>query len=192
MLTGKQIVLRAIEEADLPTLARWRSDSASYPYFFEFHPISQATQADWFAAQRTRRDEMNFAVTARTGELVGTISLMRIDGRNRRAELGRVFVGEERLRRKRVGREMTFLVLEYAFEHLNLYKVACEVLATNAPACELYRRFGFREEGVLREHVFKGGRFVDVRVLALFAGDFHDPGNGYARACRAGLEAGAP
>ena len=192
MLTGKRIALRAIEEADLPTLAKWRSESASYHYFFEFHPISQATQADWFAAQRARRDEMNFAVTTRTGELAGTISLIRIDGRNRRAELGRVYVGDERLRRGGVGREMTFLVLEYAFDHLNLHKVTCEVLAGNAPARELYRRFGFREEGTLRQHVFKAGQYVDVQVLALFRQEFCDTATEYVRKCRADLEAGEP
>lgn len=191
MLTGKKVALRAIEEGDLPTLARWRSDAASYPFFFEFHPISHAAQADWFAAQRARRDELNFAVAARTGELVGTVSLVAIDGRNRRAELGRVFVGDERSRRAGVGREMTYLVLEYAFEHLNLRKVTCEVLAANAPACELYRRFGFREEGAFREHVYKDGRYLDVVALALFVEEFRDPANAYVRACRAELEAGA-
>jgi len=189
MLKGKKVALRALEEAHLPVLAGWRSDGASYPYFHEYQPISLADQAAWFAAQRTNGHEMNFAVTTLDGGLVGTISLVNIDARNRRAELGRVFIGEERLRRGGFGREMTFLVLEYAFDHLNLHKVHCEVIADNAPARGLYRKFGFNEEGVLRQHVFKSGRYLDVVLLGLFAQDYRDSPGEHVMACRAELNA---
>ena len=79
MLTGKRVALRAIEPAHLLTLARWRSDAASYPYFHEYRPISNAAQQEWFARQKDNPDEMNFAVTTLAGDLVGTIGLVGID-----------------------------------------------------------------------------------------------------------------
>jgi len=190
MLTGKRIALRAIEESHLPILASWRSDGSTYPYFHEHVPISLAAQAEWFAAQRSNPGEVNFAVTTLDGELVGTISLVRIDGRNRRAELGRVLIGDEHRRGSGFGREMTYLALEYAFGHLNVHKVVCEVIAENAPARELYRKFGFAEEGVLRQHVFKSGRYLDVVLMALFAKDYRDAPAETVRRCRAEIDAG--
>ncbi len=187
MLTGKRIMLRAIEESHLPTLARWRSDGGSYRYFHEFSPISLTAQAAWFAAQQNNPREMNFAVMTPDGAIVGTISLVRIDRRNRRAELGRVLIGEESMRGQGYGREMTFLALEYAFAHLNLHKVVCEVIAENAPARELYRKFGFEQEGVLRQHVFKAGCYHDVVLLGLLQGIYQDSPGEYVKACRATL-----
>jgi diamine N-acetyltransferase len=190
MLKGKRVMLRAIEESHLPVLAGWRSDGASYPFFHEFRPISLAAQAEWFAAQRGNDREMNFAVCGLDGALVGTISLMRIDRRNRRAELGRVLVGEERQRRIGLGREMTHLVLEYAFKHLNLHKVFCEVVEGNLAARELYTRFGFVEDGVLRQHVFKDGRYLDVVLLSLLERDYREAPGAHVLRCRAEIAGG--
>jgi RimJ/RimL family protein N-acetyltransferase len=188
MLKGRRVMLCAIEEAHLPVIAGWRSDGASYPYFHEFRPISLADQAAWFGAQRARSGELNFAVTTLVGELVGTISLIGIDGRNRRAELGRVLVGESRQRREGFGKEMTYLALAYAFDHLNVQKVHCEVIAENSPARQLYDKFGFKEEGVLRHHVFKAGRYSDVALLALFEQDWRKSPGEHVRTCRAEID----
>jgi diamine N-acetyltransferase len=178
MLKGKKVTLRAIEESHLPLMAGWRSDGASYPFFHEFRPISLAAH------------ELNFAVCGPDGALVGTISLMHIDHRNRRSELGRVLIGEERMRRGGLGREMTHLVLEYAFNHLNLHKVECEVVAGNLPARELYGRFGFVEDGVLRQHVFKDGRYLDVIVLSLLERDYREAPGAHVLRCRAEIAGG--
>jgi UDP-4-amino-4,6-dideoxy-N-acetyl-beta-L-altrosamine N-acetyltransferase len=191
MLTGNKVKLRAIEEDDLPTLAKWRSSESSYPFFHEYQPISLASQREWFAAQRNKTEDVNFAVSALDGTLVGTISLIGIDGRNRRAEMGRVFIGDEQLRHAGMGREMTFLAIEYAFDHLNVDKLTCEVLSGNGPARELYAKFGFKEEGVLRQHVFKSGRFLDVVLMALFRKDFVDAPAEYVKRCRAEISAAA-
>jgi len=106
------------------------------------------------------------------GTLVGMVSLVDLDFRNRRAELGRVLIGVAERRGKGLGGEMVELAIEYAFDHLNLHKVVCEVLATNPRAADLYRRLGFVDEGVLRQHVYKGGDYRDVQLLALFRANF--------------------
>ena len=84
---------------------------------------------------------------------------------------------------------MTFLVLEYAFGHLNLHKVWCEVIAENTAARDLYTKFGFAEEGVLRQHVFKAGRYLDVVLMALFAQAYRDAPGEHVRTCRAEMAA---
>jgi len=172
MLTGPTVRLRAVEEGDLATLASWRSDPEHYDHFYEFVPISAAAQRAWFDAQRGRRDEINFAAQAHDGTLVGTVSLVNIDARSRRGELGRVLVGHADYRGRGCGAEMIGLALEYGFDHLNLNKIVCEVLAHNERAAAAYVRAGFRVEGTLRDHVYKRGGFVDVDTMALFQADW--------------------
>jgi diamine N-acetyltransferase len=168
MLIGKRLKLCAIEESHLGTLAQWRSDPAVYDFFHEYAPISVPAQREWFDAHRREPSEINFASVLHDGTLLGTISLVDLDLRNRNAELGRVLIGVAEQRGKGYGHEMVTLAIEYAFDHLNLHKLVCEVLATNELACGLYRRLGFVDEGVLRQQVYKRGDYWDVQILALF------------------------
>ena len=172
MLTGKRLKLCAIEESHLAVLAKWRCDAAAYDFFYEYQPISMSAQNDWYQAQRRNSAEINFAAVLHDGTLIGTISLVDLDFRNRNAELGRVLIGVAEHRGKGYGHEMASLVIEYAFDHLNLHKVFCEVLTANEAASKLYRRLGFVDEGVLRQHVYKSGDYRDVTLLALFRKTF--------------------
>lgn len=178
MLTGPKVRLRAIEESDLATLARWRSDPDHYDYFYEFVPLSAAAQRTWFDAQRASRDEINFAVQAHDATLIGTVSLMHIEARSRRAELGRVLIGHPDYRGRGCGTEMIRLALEYGFDHLNLNKIVCEALVRNERAVAAYGRVGFRVEGTLKDHVYKRGAFADVRLMALFQADWRHAAGG--------------
>lgn len=52
-----------------------------------------------------------------------------------------------------------------------LARIALEVYAGNARACALYRRFGFREEGVKRSARILDGRGEDIVCMALWLRD---------------------
>jgi RimJ/RimL family protein N-acetyltransferase len=67
-----------------------------------------------------------------------------------------------------VGRAALCLVCEYAFDEWQLHKLIGEALSFNTAAIALYARLGFTEEGILRDHLCRDGRWVDVRAMALF------------------------
>ena len=46
------------------------------------------------------------------------------------------------------------------------------VTAGNEPSLKLLKKHGFVQEGLLREHYFLGGRFVDDVKLGLLARDW--------------------
>ncbi|MBA2964831.1 MULTISPECIES: UDP-4-amino-4,6-dideoxy-N-acetyl-beta-L-altrosamine N-acetyltransferase [Ramlibacter] len=167
MLTSKRIRLRAIEEQDLEIMAKWRSDPSVYEYFYEYLPISVRQQKNWYERQLSDSSEINFIVADKANEPVGTVSIYHIDRRNRKAEWGRLIIGDPKARAGGIGAEIEALVLEYAFEHLNIHKLYCEVLVENRSVVELHKKFGFRQEGVLSEHAFKAGKYVDVAALAM-------------------------
>lgn len=60
-----------------------------------------------------------------------------------------LFVGN--LRGRGLGREVTRLVLSWAFAVLGVHRVQLEVLASNTRAINCYLACGFRQEGVRRE-----------------------------------------
>jgi [ribosomal protein S5]-alanine N-acetyltransferase len=72
------------------------------------------------------------------------------------------------LRGRGLGKEITRLILDWAFGELGLHRVELEVLANNQRAFRCYLACGFRQEGVRREaELYPDGwqDFIEMAVL---------------------------
>ena len=78
-----------------------------------------------------------------------------------------ILIGDDRDRGRGFGRAAVDLLLDHAFDTLGLARVYLHVLAGNAAARRLYAARGFLEEGRLRGHAFKNGRWEDVLVMGV-------------------------
>jgi RimJ/RimL family protein N-acetyltransferase len=115
--------------------------------------------------------------------LIGTIGFRLIDWRNRTAEYLWLLLKSE-YRNKGFGKEAEFLLMSYAFDHLNLNKIWLYIFPDNIPARKLHAWTGFKDEGLLRQQVFKGGRYIDLLRIGLLAEEFR------ARELKLGEEVG--
>lgn len=172
MLSKKNIFLRPIELEDSDLIRRWRFDEQSYDFFYEFVPISLYENNMWIESILKKKDEINFIVCEKTTKKnLGMISIIDIDYRNQKCEIGRVFVGAES-RGKGIGRIALELCLEYSFKHLNMHKVYIEVFSENKGALNLYKKCGFIEDGYFQKHIYKNGIFKDIVHLSCFKDDY--------------------
>ncbi|KAF8272245.1 acyl-CoA N-acyltransferase [Lactarius quietus] len=100
-----------------------------------------------------------------TGEMIGTLSLNTGFPKNRDATLGialrRGFLGMG------YGTEAIKWAVGYGFKELGLHRVQLTVNETNERAIAAYRKVGFVEEGRLRKALWKGGKFVDIILMAI-------------------------
>lgn len=166
MIEGERVQLRRMGPQDAAAVVRLRSDPDVQAQLFSERPPTVAEHLRWLADVDARGDRHEFMIVERTsGQSVGTIGLSRIDPRHRRAEYG-VLIGEPGARGKGLASEASRLLLDYAFRTLGLVRVYLHVFADNAAAVRLYERVGFLREGLLRRHVYKGGRFRDVVAMA--------------------------
>lgn len=92
---------------------------------------------------------------------VGNISLQNINWIDRRAEIAFI-LGEKENHGKGVMFRAGQLLIEHAFNELNLHRVYCGTLATNLGMKKLAIKLGMTEEGVRKEVVYKSGRYIDV------------------------------
>jgi UDP-4-amino-4,6-dideoxy-N-acetyl-beta-L-altrosamine N-acetyltransferase len=173
VIVGKRVQLRAIEYKDLPLLVKWRNDPEIYQYFYEQEPLSLAMQRAWFEKLLQRSDERLWMIEARaSGEAIGTVGLVHIDWRNRKAEWGRFLIYPDEYRHGGYGSEVESLILRYFFDHMNMNRLQCEVFSDNENVVALHKKFGFRQEGLFRDYVFKEGRYRSVAYLALLRSDY--------------------
>lgn len=166
MIEGERVQLRRMGPPDAADVVRLRSDPDVQAQLFSERPPTVAEHLRWLADVDARGDRHEFMIVERTsGRSVGTIGLSGIDPTHRRAEYG-VLIGEPDARGKGLASEASRLLLDHAFQTLGLGRVYLHVFSDNEAAVRLYERVGFLREGLLRRHVYKGGRFRDVVVMA--------------------------
>jgi diamine N-acetyltransferase len=100
---------------------------------------------------------------------VGTAGLFRISHAHGTAEFG-IAIGERR--GQGLGTEATRLVLDFAFNVLQLRNVLLEALEWNVAGLTAYERAGFRRVGVRRGAVMSRGRPTDLVLMDAVPEDF--------------------
>lgn len=136
---GGRVLLRPVEIKDDEYIVRWRN--AERQAFFAQMVVTPDTHRD-FVLNRRPHDLLWMAETHQGP--VGMASLT-VDTANATAEFGRLFV-ERRMRRQRLGTEIVFTILAFAFEVLRLRSVFLLVRTNNKEAQQLYNQMGWRTE----------------------------------------------
>jgi diamine N-acetyltransferase len=172
VLQGKRVTLRPVEQDDQALIAEWRSQSHVLAGLFSHDPPSLAQQQEWFDDYCEREDELLFVIETVDGVAVGTAGLTRIDHKNRKAEYGRMLIGDRTYLHQGLASEATRLLLGYAFGLLKLHRVYLEVLSDNDEAIRMYKRCGFRVEGRRRDAHFALGEYHDVLGMAILQSDY--------------------
>ena len=163
---GRQLYLRRLEITDLERTWVWLHRREIYTKIGVKVPFSREEQLIWFEKLQQDPVKIVFAVCRLKDDAhIGNVSLDQIDGRHHNARMS-IFIGDESLQGQGCGSEAVQLLLEYAFSTLQLHKVWCKTDAGFPAVIRFYERLGFRQEGVLREHEFKEGAFVDKVLLA--------------------------
>jgi len=65
---------------------------------------------------------------------------------------------------------MTAVVLkacEFAFAEFGVVKIVAHVFSDNVASAKVLEKCGFQQEGYLRKHYLKDGRYLDARLFAL-------------------------
>jgi RimJ/RimL family protein N-acetyltransferase len=189
MMETERVILTAIDPEDIPTIVRWRNMPAVYRGFIEYEPLSATAQAAFLASLTPSGDRRLWLINAReslapTGTTnvrsadavvpVGTVGIMHLDWRSRRCEFGPIFIGELEYRGRGIAKEAEILVLDYCFNHLGLHKVIAHVPESNAEVIRLHEAAGFRRDILLRDHIFRAGRFEGLHLLSCLASEFRE------------------
>jgi len=154
------------EESDRWLLHEWRSSDEVRPYMYDRAEISRETHDAWYTQLLRREGRMGWII-AMDGKPVGAAFVSQHDHENRRATWA-FYLADPSTRGRGVGSAVEYLVLEHAFGELGLHKLCCEVLSFNTAVVAMHKKFGFVEEGRLRDHWYRDGEWVDTHVLAMF------------------------
>ncbi|MCJ8191968.1 GNAT family N-acetyltransferase [Sphingomicrobium aestuariivivum] len=172
-IQGKKVVLRAIEQDDLPALHRWANEPEIQSLLGGWHfPVSMQDQQRWFEALSVNSLNQRFAITTAENGLVGTANIVSIDWQNRNAFHG-MLLGDADLRGTGVALDTVMTVMRYAFEELGLHRLDGDMIATNERSIDFYlRKCGWVEEGRKSGWYYRGGERHDKVVVGITADQY--------------------
>jgi len=176
MLEGNLVRLRAPEMGDAERGYHWFNDPEVTRFLEIRYPISIQTERQLYEERfiRPRPDALFLAIETKDGVHIGNISLGNISREDGRAELG-IAIGEKDSLDKGYGSDAVATLLDFAFNQMNLRRVWLTTKEFNKRAIACFKKCGFKEEGVLRQHYYGDGRYWDVVVMGVLKEDFLRP-----------------
>jgi len=163
-LSGTSIYLRALESDDLTdAYLQWLNDAeVCAGNGHAIFPNSRKKMQDYFDSTHDSATQVVMAIIAKNNDRhIGNVSLQEIDWISRSASFA-IIIGDKKFWGKGAGTEAGHLVIDLAFTRLNLQRVQCGTLSSNAAMQKLASSLGMKREGVRRNALYKSGRYVDV------------------------------
>lgn len=165
-----EISIRKFESTDIPKKVEWINNPENNKYLHYDIPLNIEKTRKWFESNKDRTDRFD-AVIEVDGISCGTIGLLSIDQKNKKAEYY-IAMGETSLKGKGVSTYASKLLLEYAFDILKLNRIYLFTETENLVAQKLFEKVGFIREGLIREDIISREKYVDRYIYGICKKDF--------------------
>jgi RimJ/RimL family protein N-acetyltransferase len=170
-IKGKLVILRAIEEEDLPFLKKWADDTDTQESMGTIYfPNSKNYHLNWIKKLEAEPLDQRFIVSFEEVP-IGISSLIEINWRNKRAWHG-LMIGDTQNRKKGLGFDTVMATMRFAFDELGLHRLDGSILSTNTPSLNFYKKLGWIEEGCRREWIFRHNEYLDEILVGITSDDY--------------------
>lgn len=174
---AERIYLRALEIEDSRIIYKWRQDKDITRYL--------AGNMFFVSLEREKRSIENKILDdskhlylgiclKENDQLIGYGQINNIDLRNQKAEWGGMLIGEKEFIGKGYGEEASKMLLRYLFDQYPINKCYGYCLAEHPVSPKLFAKLGFKQDGVLRQEIYKNGEFKDVLIFSILRCEIGD------------------
>lgn len=99
------------------------------------------------------------------GELIGIISVKKVDWANRIAEIGYWIAAQYQGRG--IITKSCCAVIDYAFSYIGINRIEIKCGVGNEKSCHIPQRLNFKFEGIERDGELVNGEFIDLEVYSM-------------------------
>ncbi len=152
-----------LNDKELEIIRKWRNNNDICIWMYNAHKISSNEHKNFINKLKKNNTDFYWLVKDKKGSNIGVIYLNRVDFLHRNAYLG--IYKDPNL--SGVGELLMDSLKEIAFKIAKLHTLKLEVIETNKEAIRFYKKMGFKEEGRLKEFVYRDGKWLDVIIMGL-------------------------
>jgi UDP-4-amino-4,6-dideoxy-N-acetyl-beta-L-altrosamine N-acetyltransferase len=173
MIKGELVGLIKPTLEHMPQLVEWRNIPEYRKYYREYREANLEDQLNWYNNIMMKDPNWHHFVVKplnNLNKIIGVVFLNHIHPIYRTGEFG-ISLSDFSYQGKGYGKDMLLTLIKYGFKELNLNRIWCEVYSNNN-SIHLYRKIGFKDEGILRQHVFKDGKYLDSHMLGMLKSEY--------------------
>ena len=173
-LHTERLLLRRITESDVKNIFEIYSDpeTARFDWYYPIESMDKVTKIiDSFEEGYEEKEEITWGVVRKDdNKLIGYCCLGDFQEGPRSCEIGYGFNRE--YWNKGYGTEAVQILVKFAFEEMNINRIAGTVTLGNDASIKALKKCGFQQEGIFRQRTFMKGEFVDDVILAILMEDY--------------------
>lgn len=172
-LETKRLALREMQPDDAEALFRVLSDEEVMRYYdgVPFTTLEESFQSIERHRRRFEQQEaIRWGITLKGENIVIGNCGFAWDMQHRSAAL--VYVLSRSYWRQGIMTEALQALLAFVFDTKNVHRVEAEVVVNNVASVHTLQKFGFHEEGILRERFFVNEHFHDEKIFSLLKNEY--------------------
>lgn len=171
-MKGKDIYIRILEENDIAQTTMWMND-AEISDIMGYLPVQTLSdQLSWFKELSKDKSRYVFAICDKQDDMqIGNVGLGNIDYINKHCMFN-IFIVHKDNRSRGLGSQAANLALDFAFKRLNMNKVYLRTSERFIEANVMYKKLGFVQEGVMRQHYYTNGAYEDKIIYSILKTEY--------------------
>lgn len=171
MFYGEKVCLRAYKADDIEIATKYVNDKelkkllvTTIPF-----PMTSWEEEEWIKSQKSNNQgNYNFAIEdIETGKYIGGCGIQSVDWLARVAIVG-IMIGNKDYWGKGYGTDAMKVLIDFIFNDMNINKIRLQTFSFNERAIKSYEKCGFKVEGVLKNEIFKEGKYYDEIIMSIF------------------------
>lgn len=171
MFETTHLIIRLMEENDIEFVRQLHNQESTLNKLTDPFHVSREEQVLWFQSlSKSRKSRRYVLIEKKSREICGIIRIDDLDLANRSATVGADI--DLRFRRQGLATEAYRLIIEYLFNSLGLHRLQLVTLETNEIALGLYEKLGFQKEGIIRDSIYRDGKFNNLILMGLLQSEW--------------------
>ena len=175
VLTTDRLRLREMTPQDLTALLKHLGNPEVVKYM-EMQAIKTREQADewlgWMGSYFSARDGLRWGVTLKSDHtFIGSAGIHNWNRESQYAEIG--YDINQHYWGNGYATEVSRALITFGINQMHLNRIEADIIAGNTASMRVLEKLGFHEEGILRERVYKDGKYHDIHLFGLLAKDFN-------------------
>ncbi|MCL2109076.1 MAG: GNAT family N-acetyltransferase [Oscillospiraceae bacterium] len=161
-IQGENVYLSPYNLDDLEVFTKWMNDRAVTDGLGDSaEQFNLINEKKWLEDMLEKGEPCFAIISEKNDELIGSMGLFEIKQIHGSAMVG-IYIGDAENRGKGYGTEAMKLLINYAFNVLNLRNIMLNVFEFNENAYNSYLKVGFKEIGRRRKAHYHNGNYFDI------------------------------
>ena len=131
-------------------------------------PASEEEIRKTITVSHKREDSVWYTITDLDGNIIGETGLLRMFPAWHQTDLT-IIIPDPEMQHKGYGTETIRIILDMAFKKYEMHRVSIGVVGLNTDALSFYRKFGFKQEGILEEAYYWNNEYSDFVMMRILS-----------------------